>query len=489
MLGIALRHSSLSQPKHSLLIRATARTIDLQRLITRTMSESTGGTSGGTTSRGNRNTGGRGRGPGGKRGATNGGRGTSHRYVPPQQRRSNEQTKEAETKNNSDTSRAGSSRKGAPKKNQNRGPQRGRTNDNKNCTRNRNTENRGGAKLKVFDTATTDNDDPIGNKNFQQMHRECKALRYKVHKPNCNCPKLLRMIQGNDFVNELAETATIEDGKFDALVVVPDTKQRYIYVCRDTLSDAFQENPRKAEFKLRDEIFSNTTATEAPVEEGETAAAATIVDESQFKLSCASCLLIENEPNGFCLIASSAPDVVDLVRDESRSKSREKEAVGQPLHPDHAHFVARLPRTSLWKLHRSKTRSQTSQAVDEILCHLSGQDISAVSDVERFSNGIEIGHHLLSVLTLTDKSDDSWLVIGYDDHKSLMLDLPGGKRHLGETSVEGAIRETEEESSLVWDPSWVVDVLECQKASNRHNRYFLLHPPQSFLENLKTYDK
>eukprot|EP00536_Pseudo-nitzschia_multiseries_P005518 jgi/Psemu1/285832/fgenesh1_pg.103_\ len=192
------------------------------------------------------------------------------------------------------------------------------------------------------------------------MHRDCKALRYKVHKPGCDCPKLLRMVARHMHEHEhehehepidLAGVAA-KDGTMDALVVVPDTKQRYI---------------------------------------------------------------------------------------------------------------------------------------------------------ERFTDGIELGHHLQSVLALTttttnnsnnnkrstssndDDDDDDcwWFVIGYDDHKSIMLDLPGGKRHLGETSLEGAIRETEEESSLTWDASWVVDVLSSRKASyDGGNRYFLLHPPQSFLDTL-----
>jgi 8-oxo-dGTP pyrophosphatase MutT (NUDIX family) len=87
------------------------------------------------------------------------------------------------------------------------------------------------------------------------------------------------------------------------------------------------------------------------------------------------------------------------------------------------------------------------------------------------------------VLALTSRSNDSWLVMGYDDHKSLELDLPGGKRHLGETSLEGAIRETEEETSLVWDASWVTTALQSKKRSEGGNRYFVLHPPQSLLDH------
>lgn len=340
-----------------------------------------------------------------------------------------------------------------------------------------NTRNHGG--LKVYSSG--DNDDSSGsrssNKSFRQMHEDCKALRYKVHKPGCDCPKLLKMVEYHDSSDALA-AVKLEDGRIDALVVVPDTKQKYVYVCRDTTADVFEDNPRGAEEKLKKEIFPTTSPVSSDVD-GEDI---TRIDETSFKLSCASCLLKAHEPNGFCLIASSSADLVDTVRDRSRSNQRKREESGLVLHQDHAHFVARLPRSSLWNLHRSKTRAQKGSAVDEILGHLSNQDIDAVKDPEKFTNGIELGHHLLSVLSLSGRSDDFWFVMGYDDHKSLELDLPGGKRHLGETSLEGAIRETEEETSLLWDASWVTGVLQSTKRSDGGNRYFVLHPPQSLSE-------
>lgn len=173
-------------------------------------------------------------------------------------------------------------------------------------------------------------DDNLGT-DFRQMHRKCGAARFKVHRPRCDCPKILRLVKNDtDSINKFP-TATIEDGKIDALVVVPDTRQKYIYLCRDTQAEVFAEDPRIAELKLREEIFPKTEATGA-------------VDESSFKVSCASCLLSAHEPNGFCLISSSSPGDVDLVRDRSRSTREEKEAGGRSLHPDHAHFVARLSR-------------------------------------------------------------------------------------------------------------------------------------------------
>ena len=50
-----------------------------------------------------------------------------------------------------------------------------------------------------------------------------------------------------------------------------------------------------------------------------------------------------------------------------------------------------------------------------------------------------------------------------DNSHAIELDLPGGKRHLGETTLQGVIREVEEECSLQIDYDWLVD--------NISNRY------------------
>jgi hypothetical protein len=369
--------------------------------------------------------------------------------------------------------------------------------NSRNDTRKGRRQKRMTAKTKIY----------TGPNNFLKMHRMSGAVRYKVHKPKCDCSKLIQLISTIDYSDDSDVITEEGGGGIDGLVVVPDNKQRIVYLCSETNQDIFDNDPLMAELKLRDEIFSpskmlSSADADAGADVETIATATTVVDESQFKVSCASCLLMANEPNGFCLVASSSStslDLVDEVRDRSRLRKEEKEAIGEALHPDHAHFVARLPRSSLWKLCQSKTRSQRSQALDEIFVHLSGQDIdnniiNVDNNIERFTNGIELGHHLLSLLNLTDGTNqrycadadansnvDYWLVLGYDDAKSLMLDLPGGKRHLGETSLEGAIRETEEEMSLIWDPSWVVQTVQGKKKSDVGNRYFILHPPSSSL--------
>ena len=66
----------------------------------------------------------------------------------------------------------------------------------------------------------------------------------------------------------------------------------------------------------------------------------------------------------------------------------------------------------------------------------------------------------------------------------IQLDLPGGKRHLGEGPFECAMRETEEEVSLHVDETWLFgDKLprESKAEDERGNVYYFLRPPPNLL--------
>ncbi len=387
-------------------------------------------------------------------------------YVPPAKRHGKKNGGRGDVREDTvDAAKSGfapSNRKGG-----NSRPQQTKSKSNQKGSQKR--KNNGGQqqRLRVYSSSGNSESD----RGFWKMVQDCTALRYKVHKPRCDCPKLLKTVQHHDNAgDELSAVMLQEDGKVDALVVVPDTKQKFIYVCKDTSLEVFESDPFGAEKRLRNELFPEDTTSESRPTEA-----------NGFKLSCASCLLRDHEPNGFCLVASSSESVVDAVCYKSRSNQRKKEASGLALHQDHAHFVARLPSSALWNLYRSKTRGQKGQAVDAILDHLSSQDIEP-TNLEEFTGTITLGHHLSSVLTQKGRSKEVeyWFVMGYDDRKSLELDLPGGKRHLGETSLEGAMRETEEETSLIWDASWVKGFLQSKKPSEVLNRYFVLHPPEQF---------
>ena len=157
------------------------------------------------------------------------------------------------------------------------------------------------------------------------MHNACQARRYKVYKPQSDAPKLLRLVEKHNHtpLHEELTAVLLENGTIDAFVVLPDTKQPYLYVCRDTPLSRFDEDPVGTETKLRNELFLNTTET-THTTDVTTAADKASDDIGLFKVSCASCLLQAYEPNGFCLVASPSANVVDGIRDKSRSQRCDK---------------------------------------------------------------------------------------------------------------------------------------------------------------------
>lgn len=85
---------------------------------------------------------------------------------------------------------------------------------------------------------------------------------------------------------------------------------------------------------------------------------------------------------------------------------------------------------------------------------------------ESTSIQIKMGHHLTSLLwllkddkqltTMSSNNVQYIMVMGYIDSSNSKLDLPGGKRHLGETTLHGVIREVEEECSLQINHDWLI---------------------------------
>jgi hypothetical protein len=220
-----------------------------------------------------------------------------------------------------------------------------------------------------------------------------------------------------------------------------------------------------------------------------------------FKYSCAACLLKE-VPNGFACVASTDRTSLEKVRDNAREAALQILQTGQTLNADHAHYIVVLPKKPLQQLYQfikpNKKLSQAlkanstadgnvlEQAQDEIYQHLSNQGvpIQLDSDVP-----IAMDHHLASVVrhfiedSNNNQDEQWWLVLVFDDTKDpspnkqcWTLFLPGGKRHLSESAMEGARRETLEESSVAWDETWVQQEFDVR--DDRFNRYFLLCPPE-----------
>jgi len=147
-----------------------------------------------------------------------------------------------------------------------------------------------------------------------------------------------------------------------------------------------------------------------------------------------------------------------------------KQSNGKKLHADHAHFVCALKLSSLYSLlSAGKTRSKNEMVTKDVLMQIRNDKgvtclSSEMTNESSSSVQIKMGHHLTSLLWLLqdDKQKSSndvkyIMVMGYiDSSHSIELDLPGGKRHLGETTIQGVIREVEEECSLLIDCDWLV---------------------------------
>ena len=327
--------------------------------------------------------------------------------------------------------------------------------------------------------------------DFDSFREHCQhAARYKVHRPNCSCPNVKNLlsnrlivsapvaeqnnqgVHGN--VNSFSEDVLDEwtsDKLRDGLLVLPQTKSiSSVYFCLHTTAKTFDCDPEEAERKLRTELFPDRNSDRVA---------------KSFEVSCAACLLYD-EPNGFACVSSTSQESVDRVRDKAR---RLADAKLDRKHADHAHFVATVPLDALAKLHRSKTRHQIQSAQDELEQHLVNQGVPLQPD----ANEIKLQHHLSSLLWLTKDLQTNgsrtqptnccwyWLVIVFDNtnqtqHPHWSLDLPGGKRHLGESSLEAAIRETEEETSLIWDAQWIREERRGRRPSDSVNRYYMLSP-------------
>jgi len=349
--------------------------------------------------------------------------------------------------------------------------------------------------------------------NFQSIfhNKLCRAAKYKVHAPQCSCPKVDKLRQRYKSTQIKAktnnETATTTSGNiggysndqiqfdidgnithqlsqlditspnsnddnnpFDNLIVLPDTKgsNPSIYSCTNTNLQSFQKNNGiSCEQKLAIEIFGNTSTTTT-----DKVHSTNKKKIPPFKVNCAICILTTHQRNGFVAIISNSYDELQSTITSARKSTLMKQSNGKKLHADHAHFVCALKLSSLYSLlSAGKTRSKNEMVTKDILIQIrndNGVDcLSSEMTNESASVQIKMGHHLTSLLWLLQddkqppKSSNNnvkyIMVMGYiDSSHAIELDLPGGKRHLGETTIQGVIREVEEECSLQIDHDWLV---------------------------------
>lgn len=206
------------------------------------------------------------------------------------------------------------------------------------------------------------------------------------------------------------------------------------YVCPGTAAapDSAESARLAHESTLRDELF----------EDGE-----------GVKVRCAKCLL-DSVPNGCAVVCGTPAELAAVARQATRGR----DAASEPLHHDHAHAVAHVPAALLTQLARLGTRTARADQHARLAACLAEQGLEP-SDPDAAGSTPEqptvvLGHHIDTVAgrqlfgAAAIPVDASLLVLLYGNGAGWDLDLPGGKRHLGEGTWACTVRESREESSL-----------------------------------------
>ena len=368
--------------------------------------------------------------------------------------------------------------------------------------------------------------------SFQELHQKVKALRYKVHYlPHCKCSKLSHL------------SSSTEKGDW---IVVPEKspspyKPQFVFAFQTTAIN-FQ-----GEENLKQHIFSTEINT----------------NNNPFKISCANCLLENHERNGFlCLHSTNYKKLQSVLRQCRKEISEKNQEQLHHDHAHHICILSYKSLQDLLKeqksfkhIQKKKTKESTQQhqnhkkigktynhknnnisttlkrSTDEIYMQMKRQQIpvTITTSISKTNDStpakkeqkqeddqfvpILFGHHLESLLHIVRKESeikiekkdgDYWLVLVYDDtdkkkNSGWALDLPGGKRHLGETSIQCSLRESYEEISFVCQENdfitnWVDrnsndnTIIRLQAPKEPSNEYFMAQPPQS-IQNNKNIDK
>jgi hypothetical protein len=304
--------------------------------------------------------------------------------------------------------------------------------------------------------------------DFARLVERSQAARYKVHKPNCSCPKVRALS-----ISKPNGTADQEKQR-TGFIVLPDTKStRSLFIGGSASAESYALDPLACEQELHDIIFSQETQAKI---------------STPVKVSCASCIL-NIEANGFLCISSPSKSIINYAKDRANEARLSKIDGGTNLHSDHADYVCSLSQDLLLKLSKSRKRQPgagPSPTESLLIQDLRDQGV----DMENADtlNKLTIGHHLKNMLTiLKGKGQFIFAIVSRSYKKDqcvLDIDLPGGKRHLGETSFQCVVRETEEETSLRIEKKWLVGdgiPLQSKNSGERGNVFFLARPPDDDL--------
>ena len=333
--------------------------------------------------------------------------------------------------------------------------------------------------------------------NFQELISYQKMRPdFKVHMPNCRCKKMAPVHQkvalaaprpsilskgrwqGGNEMSKRVSRGQRRQGEGSLIVVHNCSRVTAAFACAGTSTHRWNDDPRRCEETLREAIFDSSL-------------------KHQVKVSCAQCVL-EVNPNGAVVIIGYHHEMMGLAT-TAKMRAEEKKGADEingasggkgeksSLHHDHAHLIMALP-VPLVAACLSKTATRTD--MNNLYAWALGGKVgvsscssNSESDSRDETSGhfplftrkpkpIEFKHHLQCVwfkqskdplfffrnaggqipqLSAASLDELLVLVMAYDDGDHWTLDLPGGKRHLGEDVWTCARRETFDSVNSTFD--------------------------------------
>jgi len=229
---------------------------------------------------------------------------------------------------------------------------------------------------------------------------------------------------------------------FNGLCVIPGSKNRdcSFFVCEGTGNTVYEADNLYCEGILRDHLFLPPSSEKS---------ASGRFPAKNAKISFAQCVLLSN-PNAMAIVMSSSYDHLDKIR----LKGSNRRANMKQVKHDHCDDLFIFRYENLVNFCKGKTRAQKSE-----MCQLLKNDDGHLPSCTKELN---IGYHLETVLSSLRRTREiaknKFIMVMGRNHDLaggngnisgiVDLDLPGGKRHIGETVLKCLSRETFEETSI-----------------------------------------
>ena len=202
-------------------------------------------------------------------------------------------------------------------------------------------------------------------------------------------------------------------------------------------------------------------------------------------IHAAECLLAIN-PNAFACISADNYESVCKIQAWSNYEKEITLEQGQTLMKDHADLMVVFLWEDLLEFYKaSKSKNEVwSRQVSLRLAKQLSQQNTQLDGIMLDKPCFNMGHHLRTLLRaslskLSDFGDYCLTMVYKTQAGTFELDLPGGKRHLGESTWDGLMRQIKEETSLRLDSSWIMEDRPPLKiSSERENIYYQLWPPR-----------